>query len=1024
MAMTRREFLAAANAGALLLLLESCSLGPIGRSAATPLAGTGRPYDVALRLLRDSLKASPDHLAQRAADAVASKDAARIVEFVRSSIAVLPPLLPSDDASTSRRWGSRATLRGGFGTLRDRAELLAELLGQAGFKAHVEIAARPASLTAAALYRVPARAFAPDASRVSQAAATLKNGPFPTPSPASKFDPGPDPVAAILAALPASAQTATPRTDLLPANVPVVVFQDGGKQRYAFAAGDAGAVDAAPARLTPRDADAMRDVTVSVSAVANPALGGTTPRGKLIDLVSASWPADQVTGRQVLLTFEPPQGPKAILESGLATLPVRAPILRVQGASGLVAIGSPLTVHGDVIGPAGATTTDGPFGALKVLSGADRTAALARVRSITARVDATAFPEIALSVSVNDSGGAPVDGLDASAFTVKEQGSAVGGFALYSNTAVVPRPRVLIVYDAYVAFAPKLFASAAAKSAFESALAKTITDQAAKTPLDVQVVPIGGNPNAGSWAPPSLSGLTSAFAAASELADDPWAAAGGPALEQNLSAIVMVSDFDSIDTDPARLATWKRRLVSSGVPVFAIPAGNIDSATVDAIVAASGGARLSATDLSPLAGLLSSVASRWINPAYRVRYRTKTGDPAQRSVTVAVGTANGAAQYTVPASPLPAPSFTGLYVTVRYGTLNATRRIAGLELSTSGAPLGAVDDPAAAAETAAALNGTTTIAIEGGTPTISAIFDDVFASLQSMAPLNALGAKASSDDFVKAFRNVSRTPLALPSLLRPAPVDAASMIGLRVAILQDRAAGSGAFEEHADIAVGLNEVIPLAADRQSAFRPALKTSVAMSAAEAATYSDTAYSRLAGKPLIGIAEGDGAGFAAFLKTVPAARQAAWSAVAHVYDDYHLVVPVAGAADALWVVDRSTGAATAVLLDATGGGIGREGGGEGGGGKCHLSGEDSEALALAAMSLECAAAGEEWPLFCTSVNTMASGMCVIQLFEGKGDIGTPVGAIQPWLGLGEAGLGWLDAAIGMCLIAITLSASNCI
>jgi hypothetical protein len=377
----------------------------------------------------------------------------------------------------------------------------------------------------------------------------------------------------------------------------------------------------------------------------------------------------------------------------------------------------------------------------------------------------------------------------------------------------------------------------------------------------------------------------------------------------------------------------------------------------------------------------------------------------------------------VPANPQTAPSFSGLYVTVRYGTLNATRRIAGLQLSASGVPLGAVDDPGAAAETTAALNGSTTIAVEGGTPTISAIFDDVFASLQSMAPLNSLGAKASSDDFVKAFHNVSRTPLALPSLLRPVPVDAASMVGLRVAILQDRAVGSGPFEEHADLAVGLNELIPLATDRSSAFRPALKTSVAMSAAEAATYSDSAYRRLAGKQLTGIAAGDSLGFAAWLKSAPAARQAAWSAVAHVYDDHHLVVPVAGAADALWVVDGTTGVATAVLLDATGGGIGREGGGEGGG-KCHISGEDGEALALAAMSLECSAAGEEWPLFCTSVNTMASGMCVIQLFEGKGDIGTPVGAIQPWLGLGEAGLGWLDAAIGMCLIAITLSASNCI
>jgi len=177
--------------------------------------------------------------------------------------------------------------------------------------------------------------------------------------------------------------------------------------------------------------------------------------------------------------------------------------------------------------------------------------------------------------------------------------------------------------------------------------------------------------------------------------------------------------------------------------------------------------------------------------------------------------------------------------------------------------------------------------------------------------------------------------------------------------------------------------------------------------------------VSGQGLVGIEAGDLQAFDAWLKTVPQSRQPAWSPIARVYDGVHLALPVAGGADALWVVDPHTGVGKAVLLDSTGGGIGTEGGG-----KCHISGEDGEALALAAMSLECAAAGEEWPLFCTSVNTMASGMCVIQLFEGKGDLGTPIGAIQPWLGLGEAGLGWLDAAIGMCLIMITLSSANCI
>src|SRR5260221_14591294 len=101
MPLTRREFLAGANAAALLLLLDSCSLGPIGRSPASPAGvGGGRPFEQALSLLRTSLRSSPDHLGVRAADAVATHDASKIVEFVRSSISAVPPLFPSDDAAT------------------------------------------------------------------------------------------------------------------------------------------------------------------------------------------------------------------------------------------------------------------------------------------------------------------------------------------------------------------------------------------------------------------------------------------------------------------------------------------------------------------------------------------------------------------------------------------------------------------------------------------------------------------------------------------------------------------------------------------------------------------------------------------------------------------------------------------------------------------------------------------------------------------------------------------------------------
>lgn len=296
--MSRREFLIAANAAALLLFLESCSLGPLGRQAASPAIPAGSStYEQAVKLLREAVRASPDHLAQRASDLLAARDATKIVEFVRDRIAVLPSFLQGDDPAPARKWGSAATLRGGQGTLRDRAELLAGMLNQAGFKAQVQAADRPPGLTVDALYKPRAAAFSPDQSRIDSATRLLRQAGFPAPAAQHPFASGPDPAAAILAALPAALQVARVRTDLLPDKVPVVVFSDAGKQRYALALGSVGIMDSPPARLVNQDAEGIRNITFTVSALCNPALGGTTPRGKIVDLVSASWPAERLHRR-------------------------------------------------------------------------------------------------------------------------------------------------------------------------------------------------------------------------------------------------------------------------------------------------------------------------------------------------------------------------------------------------------------------------------------------------------------------------------------------------------------------------------------------------------------------------------------------------------------------------------------------------------------------------------------------------------------------------------------------------------
>lgn len=84
------------------------------------------------------MRASPDHLIARAEALVAAKDAEAIARFVRDAIAVYPAAENEmGNALTGWRWGVRATLRGGAGTPREIAELLAGLLGRAGFRAEV-----------------------------------------------------------------------------------------------------------------------------------------------------------------------------------------------------------------------------------------------------------------------------------------------------------------------------------------------------------------------------------------------------------------------------------------------------------------------------------------------------------------------------------------------------------------------------------------------------------------------------------------------------------------------------------------------------------------------------------------------------------------------------------------------------------------------------------------------------------------------------------------------------------------------
>ena len=1032
--MSRREFLAAANAAAFLLMLESCSLGPIGRSVASPAAVSGNIIKQALLELQAALRASPDHLAFRAADVVLTKDATKIVDFVRDSIGVVPPWGDSNDLGAVR-WGSAATLRGGQGTLRERADILAGLLTKAGFTATVKAANRPSSIGVSELYRQRVPAFNPSKGKVDAARSLLRRAGLPAAQAQQAFDAGPDPVAAILGAMPADIAKARVRSDLLPSTVPVVEFEDAGKKRYAFAVGALGIGDAPPAGL--RSAGATEDTpvaSVTVSALANPAPGSKTGTGQLIDLVSGTWRADKLVGRQLLLTFAPPQGPKAIIDAGLDALPVRIPLLRVQtdappaeasAETSLTVSGAVITVHGDVLTPANppplaaGAPLPGPYGAIQSLSDSDRATAQSRVASIKVSANASAFPDIELLMDASDSSGASVDGLDSRSFTIKEQGTALDAFTVYSNTRTQQRPRVLFVYDSY----PEWFSSPAAKSKFDSDLATAIVAKASSKAFDLQVVGLAQAPDPQAWAAPSATQLAAAFGHGSEAADDPWASVGGAALDQGVTAFVVISDFSNTDSDPNRRPTYQHRLVSSHVPVYAVPfkSGQENPQVAADVVAISGGATFDHNDPnapSAIAAAVGMAVGPWFSSAYRIRYRAGTAGPSTRTVAVGVnGRAQlqGTATYQVPDKPLPPPSFVGLYVRIEMAGLQTVRRLAGLEISDRGAPYGDIGDPGAVAETRAAINGVTTIAIEPGSPTSSALLDDVVSGLLTLDPIAALPATATTDQLLKAApKGIRRVPVTLAALLRPTHVDPLGLAGLKVLILQDRAPNSATLEQHADLAIGVNPVIPLTSDPVAAFKAAVATSVAACAAEAATFPDSAYQRLGGVALMVLKANDYGARDAWLAGLTADVAAMWRPTILAYDDYHRLVPKDGKVQALWVVDPDSGVSKAVLLDGTGGAMLRQ--------ACHFDATDQLALSIAFIAVLCSF-GLPFPFFCLGINALAVALAVASYFKGEGgkrhnDIGTPFGIGLPFAGLGGAGFGGLEGGIGIVLILVTI------
>ena len=643
------------------------------------------------------------------------------------SSAITSPSCPgaqrSGDPLTEARWGARGTLASGRGTLRERADLLVELLGTMGVTGTVmSMPIDPRTSRSA----VPSRcAFTPDLGALGALWDTvdaghprLTDGPDDAPTAAARA------ASAVLAALPPELRTAQTIAAGLPDRIPVVAFGDGADARWATAVGGTALLTTAPDGMVSASAAVMPQVTVSVQVAFNPPRGATVDRTVLHEVLRGTWPADQLAARHLTLAFGVPGSPLETLQRRRSEVPVRQPVLRLEAIDaddGTIQIvgGTAISLAGGLVTPAsdGSGALDGPLG--PILAAPPSGATVATVTTIAAAASIATFPTVDLAVSVRDVDGRPIDGLPASAFEVTDDGQPQT-VTLIGNSAPTSI-RILVIYDSSGSVTD-FWPSATARAAFESRLATALTTAAAAHPFTTQVIGIGGAARDDAWAAPEAPSPRAAFAGRGRPStSDIWTTLGRPCRPSGASAVILVSDNAASDF-PEQIPGLRRQLRAAGAPIAVLPVGLVDKAATDAIVADTHGRRFDPEGERPrratrrvrrrpgrdrrLDRLSAAVrgADRWpgVEGSSRVRIAGSTASPATLT-------------YDVPApADRSAPSgVAGVYLTVTVGDRVMRRRLGGVPASDRDVPSDTAD-ATAIAEATAALDAIQTIRFEPG----------------------------------------------------------------------------------------------------------------------------------------------------------------------------------------------------------------------------------------------------------------------------------------------------------------------
>lgn len=879
--MSRRTFLHLIGSGAAVAMTGCRCQDEAGRSAAADLWSVWRSA-------RDAVRASPDHLAARAARLAATRDADAIFAFVRDGIAAVPPQPGGfSNALTQTRFGVAAMLRCGYGTPREKAELLADLLRQAGLDAEIVQGRLDAGVATRDLLR-PAQVFpfAPGAGgqQVDEWMNALGVGQLPPPA-----NPDADGVA--------SRQLADAVSAALPPRRPGRAFDwDIGALPFVRTTIDGREVILNP--LIPQ-ASANRSFVSGVM----PALPAVPPQQLEVEILVASsnepskrrkvcaatWPIDRLIGRRIIARFVPAGDLASAMSLSARQLQVFTPVLTLEGP-GIEAGAAPDCVVGDEVSLSGSVIRaldNGPVTVDDQPLGVAAAPVADSVVTVDMDVNALEFPLVRLLISPRDASGRAVEGVSGDALTVYEQDRPVQCLIRQSSP---PPPRLLLLLDTSRSLPDSFRRSQAAT--FCADLHRGIVERYPGALMRVAAINYGVASASPGWA----SDPRQVQLDVSRLVGDGseiWSALAD-AQQYFANVIVLVTDGQASDA-PERIAA-ARKVIGVGPPIVAIGAGKVQQSTLDEIARATRGTTSTAARPDQAtAAILDYLEARSEVPLH-IEYRAPLEGPRERKVRVACGRAEGSGTYLVPEADkrLEGATLAGIYLAVRWRGRETLRTIAGIPAESATGPLASEVETTIPVQ--AALFGSAALSVEAGAPTLAAWLEDIFSARLSLEPL-ANATPGVPGLMAALMAGPWQLPSQLLALHAPLPTadDAVTFeTGPRVVLLVDIPLLDGGVLSRADV-LPTAGFMTAADDPATVFDTTLERSSRIVLAESALYQDTATARLKGRALGSLPAG-----------TPALRSGPYAPYARVVDAWSSddrLLPADEGLFAFWAVSPS-------------------------------------------------------------------------------------------------------------------------